>query len=841
MKVKLPGAISARPVIRWQDCVAKTFTVNGVRKPGMSVYCHSMAVAYVCRELYLRLPRSSRILILADYVFWAAVHDVGKISPGFQYGRILGLVVPELIDHSEISEACLVAIFPVLVPFEIPRMVGGHHGRWHVDSPLPVDRATYGGPEWQDERQKFVDVMISKFGMPSQKPGFVNSLHLNMTLALISVADWIASDEQNFDPSREYTEEEIKTMASGIVAKMGWDGFTAKKGLKFIEVFPKISVPNKIQLAIDKIVKGPGVYIVEAATGDGKTETALWAAYQMMAKKKMHGMYFAMPTRLTSNCIHQRVVTWAGNICKRGRYPRLIHGQVDYKNLPASGQLAPSGRWFSSNRRAILESIGVGTVDQALLAVMNVKYHYIRLAGLMGKVVILDEVHSYDAYTGSLLVGLVKELRAAKCVVIILSATLTREAKAKLLDVGIEKVPRGGYPMITSRIGRKISTMSFRKTPSKIFDLKYVHSEPFSDVVKMAQNGANVVWFENSVNEGVGVYRKLKHSLPNIPVGLLHSRFVMPRRSEIEKHWMNMLGPNAVNRPKGCVLVVTQIGEQSLDIDFDVLVSRLAPSDFLIQRMGRIWRHSGRQRPAWLSRPLAYIIGPDLSKMEDKDTILDRLGVSSLIYSPFTLVRSAEVWSGMSSVSLPTQTRTLLEKTYRKAKRSDPAWMRMAYINLLANNGTKEFQAFNAMSWHLLSTEEEDDRDIDDVESLPTRRESVPTQQVVLCQRVDFIDADTMRLVLYDGQTVDIPRKEVPIEARSRYMDVSKRLNWNMIKVPRIKFFDDVDRTWEPLRNVIYGNAVAMVVGRTGEMTQESGSYCGYYYSDEVGAHRVDL
>jgi CRISPR-associated endonuclease/helicase Cas3 len=217
---------------------------------------------------------------------------------------------------------------------------------------------------------------------------------------------------------------------------------------------------------------------------------------------------------------------------------------------------------------------------------MNVKYNYIRLAGLMGKVIVLDEVHSYDAYTGSLMVGLIRELRAAKCVVIILSATLTREAKAKLLDANVNKVPRGGFPMITSQVGKKITTMSFRKTPSKVFDIKYVHSEPYAEAVKMASKGANVVWFENSVNEGVGAYGKLKRMAPShVLMGLLHSRYVMPRRSEIEKCWTDRLGPKAVNRPRGCILVVTQIGEQSLDVDFDVIVSRLAPSDFLIQRL----------------------------------------------------------------------------------------------------------------------------------------------------------------------------------------------------------------------------------------------------------------
>jgi len=278
------------------------------------------------------------------------------------------------------------------------------------------------------------------------------------------------------------------------------------------------------------------------------------------------GMYWGMPTRASSNQIHERVVRWANLVFDDGNIPKLIHGQSEYAPAILGGELSPGGMFYHSNRRAMLMPLGVGTSDQALLASVSSKYNYIRFFGLVGKVVILDEVHTYDTYTGTIMCGLIRDLKEAGCVVIILSATLTRRAKARLLNVEEKCIPNNGFPMVTALVDGKISAYRFRDGFPKTYDVVYRSSDPIDDAIDAAARGANVVWFENTVGDAIGVYNRLRDRMTTrgIPLGLLHSRFIPPDRNLREKEWLDKLGPNASNRPNGCILVATQVVEQSM-------------------------------------------------------------------------------------------------------------------------------------------------------------------------------------------------------------------------------------------------------------------------------------
>ena len=853
-----PNVASSQKVIPWEQCVAKTYLLGGKRQMGISVRQHSVSAVYVGMCLVRKMTWSERRFIPKDFAFYIAVHDTGKISPGFQHGTIQGQDLTGCglcDDHSEVTQSALVGLLPLWpeVWTGMPHVSGAHHGRYHEGHYPSARSEMYGGDSWQMEREKFVQHMVQLFGPPTTKK--MTPLAEQLLLSLISTADHIASSEEYFDPSVVMTDDEIRERAQEVVDFMGWDGYKFKKGLDFAGVFPLTPVPNRTQMTIGKLLNKHAargtIFIVEDATGRGKTETALWATYNLMSSslgKWWKGLYFALPTRLTSNLLYKRVDRFLANVCERGKPLRLIHGQ-------ASGMASAVSvnSWFRSNRRALLEPFGIGTVDQVLKSVMRVRYQYMRMAGIFRKVLTFDEVQSYDAYTGSLVCRLVKEAQKMGCMMVILSATLTREAKARLLGVNVSKLSRrGGFPKITVKRGGTLAEYGCGDVDQKMVDVRYVERSPLlvDMAVEHARNKANVLWVENTVGEDVVTYEAVKRKAGiSIELGILHSRFLPPRRNDIEEDWMARMGPYAVNRPQGCIFAATQVVEQSVDVDFDILFTSLCPSDFLIQRLGRIWRFArmANKRPSWLKRPVVYIIGSDPRGIHSEKAAREMLGLTSRVYEPYVLLRTAKIWSRMGSVELPRQTRSILEGTYAHP-RSMAKWMTKMWNNMDERRLNMERSALDAISAHLPTrNDDEDDEGLapDCREGPPpTRKEEVPTRQVVLCRNVGFVPrpgGSALRMTLYDGGVVDLPnvgKNGLSLGELKMRRSISDKIEQSMLKIIDPHVFDTDDPTMVPLGNYVFGRAVAVVVGKDGRMWQYSGHTTKHRYTDECGCVR---
>src|SRR5690625_5144301 len=169
--------------------------------------------------------------------------------------------------------------------------------------------------------------------------------------------------------------------------------------------------------------------------GLGKTEAALYASYRMLESGQASGIYFALPTQLTSNKIYERFQCFleavlAGDCRHRSL---LLHANAWLLEKDMGEEGRPGGAWFNQSKRGLLAPFAVGTIDQALMAAMNVKHGFVRAFGLAGKVVILDEVHTYDSYTGTLLDALINLLSQLDCTVIVLSATLNQQRRQQLI------------------------------------------------------------------------------------------------------------------------------------------------------------------------------------------------------------------------------------------------------------------------------------------------------------------------------------------------------------------------------------------------------------------------
>ena len=656
-----------------KKCLAKTrITEKQLHQAGRNVFDHCSIVGEIAKELLSRMPSFLRSSLFPDASeLVAALHDIGKVSPTFQEKIYRGIdgYVPNSLDslahinpglernwgyHAGISMA---AAQYLKTGKHIPQIIGQHHGYSPELNGLVAEDKVFGGTLWQARRTELVHNLKAAMGL--KYPVIANPLQAKAIAGLTTVADWIGSGPSFDNPDECWQPVD----AAGFVTP------ELIKGLAFSKIFG--FEPRSIQDLLIQQANKPGTYILEAPMGIGKTEAALYAAYSIMASGGATGLYFALPTQLTSNRIHDRVNDFLEKILSIEcihRRALLLHSNAWLKEIEMGEDGGPGGGWFHSGKRGILAPFAVGTIDQALMAVMNVKHGFVRAFGLAGKVVILDEVHSYDAYTGTILDKLVETLRALQCTVIILSATLTREKREQLLK---QEVYNESYPLITVSRDFKASPIEKPVTvPDKINITIQSFLNPdtaLNEALKRAEEGQQVLWIENTVAEAQSTYSILAARADglNIECGLLHSRFLKSDRGRNEDYWVTRYGKGngELRRQSGRILVGTQVLEQSLDIDADFLVTKICPTDMLLQRIGRLWRHSDTVRPDG-SQCEVWIIKPEITNAQAHPE--KEFGPTAKVYSPYVLLRTLEVWSNITELVLPDQIRSLIEATYRE-------------------------------------------------------------------------------------------------------------------------------------------------------------------------------
>jgi len=654
------------PVLSWDRCFAKS-TENG--GAGVSVFNHCEIAGWLAEKLCALKQLGNQIPDSAPFL--VSAHDVGKVSPGFLKhcsNQALHELCSELAalsseakgwekNHSEIGEAAFCAWASDEWNKDSDWMAWGEHIGVHHGSRKSPNRegcGPYGSKEWADERRKLLVALFDRFNtvLPESPP---TREQQKVLAGLTCVADWIASNEDFFPNTGCFSELELPSLIQRALNDSGWSVPKMRKGLAFEEVFP--FSPNTMQQAFMECVDQRGVYVLEAPMGLGKTEAALFAAYRLMESGENSGLYFGLPTRLTSGRIHHRVDAFMEQVLEDPGFVKLIHGHAWMHS--GAKEFKAGMSWFHPRKRALLASFGVGTIDQALMSVLRVKHHFVRTFGLAGKVVILDEVHSYDAYTGTLLNCLVEELLKIGCSVIILSATLTTQRRCEFL--GTQR-NNSAYPLISS----KERSLAPPPSPNRQVEICFhgAEIEPLiGQAVAAAERGLCVLWISNTVAESQTIFDRINAGRKegSFETGLLHSRFPAFRRGELEEKWMDALGKSGA-RPKGCILVATQVVEQSVDIDADLLITELAPTDMLLQRMGRLCRHERENRPE--SSGETWIYGPCSLDGPDAKAFKEALGNSRFVYAPFVLWKTLSIWINRAEIALPGDIRELIEATY---------------------------------------------------------------------------------------------------------------------------------------------------------------------------------
>ena len=776
-------------------CPAKTFLCeDGRRVPGRSVPEHCRIVGEVARELIKRLPEKiAESLFPAGSALIAASHDIGKVSPTFfeKLRRacspapempVLRSVDPDLEKswggHAGVSQ---VAARQMQLPRYIPEIIGQHHG---FSPPVDGKRAedpVFGGRPWQQQREALVAELKQQLG--EDWPELLGVAQARVLAGLTSVADWIGSGECFEDPSRPWQ--------SGIaeaVDKAGLIPPAYQTGLAFDEIFG--FPPRPVQQALIDSVTGPGVYVLEAPMGGGKTEAALYAAYRQLAKGDACGIYFALPTQLTSNRIFERFTEFLRGNPDKGlpgiladdcnHRSLLLHSNAWLVDTDMGEEGQPGGAWFSQAKRGLLAPFAVGTLDQALMAAMNVRHGFVRAFGLAGKVVILDEVHTYDAFTSTLLDALVALLRELQCTVIILSATLNQERRAQLLD---SNAPGTAYPLITAvPAGHAPIPVAVSADGSQEVSIHTCSDDAgvVEEVLTRAGQGQQVLWIENTVREAQQRYLDLAARAAELGVacGLLHSRFTPEDRQRREAEWVSLFGKAGWSRRvrQGHILVGTQVLEQSLDIDADFMVSRFAPTDMLLQRLGRLWRHRDTPRPESARRE-CWLLLPPLEQAINNPP--KAFGPSAFVYSPYVLCRSLEVWQGRTRVCLPDDIRSLIAQTYASRAEQGP----MALLLRELDEGNRYRKGRRALAQLARITLAENGKTLPESKA-ETRYSEVATVDLLLLADLTYQpEQKETCLTLLNGEPCRLPGYRHRL-GRPQWRELSATLMRQVVSVP---------------------------------------------------------
>lgn len=601
----------------------------------------------------------------------ALLHDIGKNTPLFQdkishslmhfrsKWEHYGIKISRYSDndytelhHAKASECILLSngFHP-----NFASVIGAHHGMPASDIgkySIPKNMTKYYGNSkntdfWNSLWKEWIEYSLNEAGFKSVEDIPVLNRRTQVLLCgLLILADWIASDIRNFPlvdidiiPT-EYDFSRVENAMENLKLPGIWEPETdfISQG-EFYNLFG--FKPNEIQKSIMKAVnqsQNMGICILEAPMGTGKTEASLAVASSLACKHDKHGLFFGLPTQATANSIFSRVLKWAEHQSEDYYHSiNLIHKnsafQPVFANIPkdmsqisvddedGGGLLAPS--FFNTRKKACLSDFVTGTVDQMLMLALKRKHVMLRHLGFSQKVVIIDECHAYDAYMNCYLDTALAWLGSYGVPVILLSATLPVKRRNELicaytgkkLDTTEDWTKKHAYPLLTwsdnnNVYQNEIPYNSKKRTVNILCkDEEYV----LKAIEKVVEDGGCAGIICNTIRKAQH-FCEIISRMENSHVILYHAQYIIPDRTEKENYITDKVGKNSTAEDrKGVIVIGTQVLEQSLDIDFDLLVTDICPMDLLLQRIGRMHRHEKHDadRPESLKQAQCIVMGTE--------------------------------------------------------------------------------------------------------------------------------------------------------------------------------------------------------------------------------------
>ncbi|WP_394940225.1 CRISPR-associated helicase Cas3' [Psychromicrobium sp. YIM B11713] len=704
------------------------------------------------------------------YTWIASTHDVGKASPAFavqvpdlaetmqRSGFTMDFSLRgtderrqarhELVSYLAMSERlCTTHNFEKNTAKGYASIIGTHHGnpltRQGIDH-VGLNARLFGRGAWDEVRQEFLR-RAEQLHLEEGDLALFRETKLPQTVqvllsGMVIVADWIASNEELFPYARpgesieETTAERLEHAWQQLELPGPWR--LSKPPMELTEHFsqrfslPPQTTPRPLQTALyDAANSAPcaELFILEAPMGSGKTEAALAAAEVLAATTQAGGIFIALPTQATSDAMLARTYEWLKALptsstlflghgksqlnaqysgLLRDAYQRAAGIGSEPRSRKVTDDDVVAHQWLTGSKRGSLANVMVGTVDQGLFLALCSKHLMLRHLALAGKVVIIDEVHSYSAYMNVYLNQLLHWLGAYGVPVILLSATLPgaqREAMLRAYDDGRRRSQGSysarraerdairqsynflaediGYPVITHT--RNGELPAIRKIDSdgrginidleRIADSSQAVAETLQEA--LVEGGCAVV-IHNTVARVQETANYLQqHFGEDTEIIVAHSRFLSIDRSAKDALLLDKFGSQsrAKQRPHKAIVVASQVVEQSLDIDFDVMVSDLAPIDLIFQRAGRLHRHQRGlnqvERPQPLRKARLILTGVDWAA-----TLPEPAKKYQKVYYLHILYRTLVVLDSLKTLTIPEDIPRLVQEVYGPDQLGAPAW-----------------------------------------------------------------------------------------------------------------------------------------------------------------------
>ncbi|MEN9856717.1 MAG: CRISPR-associated helicase Cas3, partial [Pseudomonadota bacterium] len=632
-------------------------------------------------------------------VWLAAIHDIGKFARAFQckvpefwHEATLTPPIPKFDNtHHDgdgllfFEDKCqnqewLQRIWMDIDAQDLLDLIGAsvsHHGEPAQYNQYQSLKTTFG-PALADVDACLHALTALLLPEPISSPSLGAFLSAtNLIAGLVTAADWLGSSQKWFPYEVPHCDaaaywQQARVKAQGAVQDAGYAAAQPIGLTDFASLIGKSDPPTPLQAwAIDTpLPDGPALFILEDVTGAGKTEAAQILVHRLLADGRASGAYWAMPTMATANAMYTRQAALLRRLFQNDPKPSLAlaHGQAalhdefqtSLKEVGADEEAlgnahsdvtatAACQAFLGADRRlSLLADVGAGTIDQAVLSVLPSRFNTVRLAGLAEKVLVVDEAHAYDSYVETELLRLLDFQARLGGSAIILSATLTSAQRSKLMSTwqtavsgkykSLHEEQVASYPLATCvglgvLSGVPIAPAQWSPRTTRVkrvasLDAVLDHLHVTLDA------GGCAAWVRNTPDDVLEAAESAK-SRGFEPI-VFHARFAQADRQAIEQEVMGLFGPRSTPADrKGKLVIATQVIEQSLDLDFDTLASDLAPIDLLLQRAGRMRRHTKRdvrgERPVGAEDTMIVLSPPPIEDAQ-KDWISSTMPGTSFVY-----------------------------------------------------------------------------------------------------------------------------------------------------------------------------------------------------------------
>ena len=727
------------------------------------------------------------------------VPDKSGVHPHNKYSQ--SILIHLLTDNKNVEG------MPREVAVTLASISGAHHGipAGYFSNSLERNILILEqlSPQWHAVWQELYDITVERFGATSALQQLAEHGHpipvavQFCITGFVIMSDWIASNP-DFFPMGTFGSAEQEQRA-----RIGWQALGLEQrwtaaldtnpdtpaadlyASRFGWNNPTLRPMQEVVVEAARSMQSGGMMCIEAPMGQGKTEAGLIAAEFLAQATGRTGVAFAAPTQATSNALFDRVVEWVkyqtADVAQEHGGPIEPHsmflghsknrfnksyealseadifdesptpGRENNRKMLRPGTSLARHSWLSGTKKGLLSSFVVCTIDQVLMTALQARHVMLRYLGLASKVVIIDEVHAYDAYMSKYLSTALYWLGQMNAPVILMSATLPSDIRnelmksyAKGLKIGTKPLKLTTYSQPTLDLDYPVIhtlTAEDNGTPKKWkveqpaeqteIELKLIDDSPES-VLNVLEPLANdhgcAAIICNTVGRAQEMHAFLSKQFGEEHVILTHSRFTATHRAEQEELLVSKLGKKAhyseadgenSSRPHRLIVAGTQVIEQSLDLDFDVMITDFAPVDLVLQRMGRLHRHDSRsssERTPAYRKPVCYMRGVEIFGSHDE---MPRFpNGSTAVYEPMILLSSyAQLLPHFDGepIRIPADISPLVQKSYQKSMSDEiPKSWADGYMSAEQEYLQNQKNAITRASNYLLRVRTPDDRTMAD-------------------------------------------------------------------------------------------------------------------------------